>query len=91
MPGTLASTVSELVRPGIMSSLPPSFGAQKLWITLALVSSISTGRPTGMRSSLALSIPPPGAVPVDDAPPPALAHDGDFDRFATRPGIADVR
>ncbi len=47
-------------RPGITSSLPASFGGQKLWITSSEVSLRATGLPAGMCSSLAVTTPRPG-------------------------------
>ena len=49
-----------LTRLGTTSTLPASFGGQKLWMTSAEVSSISTRRPAGMCSSLAVTTPKSG-------------------------------
>ncbi|PYP73586.1 MAG: hypothetical protein DMD41_05195 [Gemmatimonadetes bacterium] len=48
------------VRPGMTSRLPPSPGAQKLWITSADVSARATVRPAGRCSSLAVTTPSSG-------------------------------
>ena len=83
-PGRSARRRRYVVRPGIMSTLPASFGIQKLWMTSADRSANSTVRPAGMRISLALRDRvgrPPGIV---DAPPPLLADHLDADL----PGIS---
>ena len=55
MPVRSATSLSVLVRPGIMSSLPARRGTQNEWITSAERRATSTGRPTGTTSSLASS------------------------------------
>ena len=52
-----------------MSTLPPSSGTQKLWITSLLASARRTGRPTGTRSSLATRIVRPERR-IDDSGSP---------------------
>ena len=47
-------TAASRVRPGIRSFLPCRFGTQKLWITSSACSVMTTGRPTGTCSSLAV-------------------------------------
>ena len=75
-PGRVACTRSRVSRPGIMSTLPPRLGTQKLWITSADCSVKTTSRPTGMRISLAAAtVDTPGVI--GDAPPPLLADDLD--------------
>jgi hypothetical protein len=54
VPGVLVRTSKCCTRPGTMSILPASAGTQKLWITSALASARYTGRPVGMRISLAV-------------------------------------
>ncbi|MNQ64052.1 hypothetical protein D3C85_784560 [compost metagenome] len=55
LPASSARTRRRLTWPGIMSSLPPSSGIQKLWMTLSDFSTNSTHSPAGMRMSLAVS------------------------------------
>ena len=46
--------------PGIRSRFPPRAGAQKLWITSAVVISRTTGLPTGTCISFAATTPRSG-------------------------------
>ena len=55
MPGRSAVRRSRVVRPGIMSTLPPRLGTQKLWMTSAAFRINSIGLPTGMVISFALA------------------------------------
>ena len=59
-PGWLASSRSLFTRPGIRSAFRFSSGTQKLWITSAVVPSMSTRVRTGMWISLAVTARVPG-------------------------------
>ena len=77
-----ACSRSDVVRPGIMSTLPPRLGTQKLWMTSrGRQRRTRPSRPTGMRISLALSNTRPPFAVIAHAPPPLLA---DAPRSAAR-------
>jgi hypothetical protein len=58
LPVRVGSSTSRLVRPGIMSILPPRLGIQKEWMTSGLTRVSSVRAPAGKRISLAVTTVP---------------------------------